>query len=81
MVKIAGETGWFFVTTKNGKSVNEIMIKEGYGWVDRFFLNQPELMDLQRAAESQSAGLWNKKEPMAPWIYDRIQIRAKSNGR
>ncbi len=85
LVEYSGKDRWgnrlVYVTAKNGKSVNELMIKEGYGWVDRFFLNQPALMELQESAKEKSAGLWIKEEPMAPWVYNRIQIRTRSNGR
>jgi endonuclease YncB( thermonuclease family) len=85
LVEYSGKDRWgnrlVYVTTKNGKSINEMMIKDGYGWVDRFFLNQAELMALQETAKSKNAGLWKSEEPMEPWVYDRIQIRASSNGR
>ncbi len=85
LIEYSGKDRWgnrlVYVTTKNGKSVNELMIKEGYGWVDRFFLNQTNLMELQQVAQSNNAGLWIKEEPMSPWVFDRIQVRVNSNGR
>ncbi len=85
LVEYSGKDRWgnrlVYVTTNKGKSINEIMIKEGYGWVDRFFINKPDLMELQQIAEKKNAGLWTKEDPMAPWVYDRIQIRVNSNGR
>jgi len=85
LVEYSGKDRWgkrlVYVTTKNGKSVNEMMIKEGYGWVDRFFVSNEDLMELQETAKAKNAGLWIKEEPMSPWVYDRNQIRANSNGR
>ncbi len=85
LVEYSGKDRWgnrlVHVTTKSGISVNEVMIKEGYGWVDRFFVSQENLMELQEAAKTKNAGLWVKEEPMAPWVFDRIQIRTNSNGR
>ncbi len=86
LVEYSGKDRWgnrlVHVTTKKGKSINELMIKEGYGWVDRFFLSQANLIELQEAAKIKNIGLWNKEEePMAPWVYDRIQVRVRSNGR
>ncbi len=85
LVEYSGKDRWgnrlVYVTTKSGKSVNEIMIKEGYGWVDRFFLSQENLMELQETAKAKNAGLWAKEEPMSPWVFDRIRIRTNSNGR
>lgn len=85
IVEYSGKDRWgnrlVYVTTKNGKSINQMMIKGGYGWVDRFFLKQVDLMELQAVAQSKKIGLWNKDKPMEPWVYDRIQIRTNSNGR
>lgn len=85
LVEYSGKDRWgnrlVYVTTKNGKNINEMMIKNGYGWVDRFFINQTSLMELQEIAKSKNIGLWNEEEPMKPWIYDRMQIRMNSNGR
>lgn len=85
LVEYSGKDRWgnrlVYVTTKNGKSINEMMIKDGYGWVDRFFLNQSELLALQDQAKLKNAGLWKRKEPMEPWVYYRIQIRVNSKGR
>lgn len=85
LVEYSGKDRWgnrlVYVTAKNGKSINEMMIKSGHGWVDRFFINQPELMKLQETARSNSVGLWMEQDPMKPWVYDRMQIRANSNGR
>lgn len=85
LVEYSGKDRWgnrlVYVTAKNGKSVNEMMIKSGHGWVDRFFINQADLMELQNSAESKNAGLWNEEEPMKPWVFDRIQVRMNSNGR
>ncbi|MCF6361616.1 MAG: thermonuclease family protein [Cyclobacteriaceae bacterium] len=85
LVEYSGKDRWgnrlVYVTTKNGKSINEMMIKEGFGWVDRFFVSQENLMELQKVAQTKNSGLWVKDEPMAPWVYDRIQIRENSEGR
>jgi len=85
LVEYSGKDRWgnrlVYVTTKNGKSVNEMMIKNGYGWVDRFFVSQENLMELQEAAKAKNAGLWVKEEPMSPWVFDRIQVRVNSDGR
>ncbi len=85
LVEYWGKDRWgnrlVYVTTKNGKSINELMIKSGHGWVDRFFLNQANLIELQETAKSKNAGLWDSEEPMEPWVYDRIQVRVSSNGR
>ncbi|MCB0495021.1 MAG: thermonuclease family protein [Cyclobacteriaceae bacterium] len=69
------------VTTKKGESVNNLMLSEGYAWVDRFFLNQADLMTKQDEAKTKKYGLWNQEDPMEPWVYDRIQIRLNSTGR
>ena len=85
LVEYSGKDRWgnrlVYVTAKNGKSINELMIKSGHGWVDRFFLNQSNLRELQVTAQSKNSGLWNAEEPMEPWVYDRIQIRTNSKGR
>ncbi len=85
LVEYSGKDRWgnrlVYITTKSGKSINEIMIKEGFGWVDRFFVSQVELMKLQESAKTKNSGLWVKEEPLAPWVYDRNQIRANSDGR
>ncbi len=82
LVEYSGKDRWgnrlVYVTTKNGKSINEIMIKDGFGWVDRFHTNQAELVKLQEAAKSKNAGLWKKENPMAPWVFYRTQLNARA---
>lgn len=84
-IKYSGKDRWgnrlVEVTNKNGDSINEMIISNGYAWVDRFFLNQEGLMNLQEKAKSKNKGLWSQKDPMEPWVYDRIQIRLSSKGR
>lgn len=85
LVEYSGKDRWgnrlVYITAKNGNSINEMMIKDGYGWVDRFFINQASLMELQETAKSKNSGLWNEDEPMKPWVFDRMKIRMNSNGR
>jgi len=84
-IEYSGKDRWgnrlVYITNKKGKSINEMMIEEGYAWVDRFFLNQSELMAIQNNAQDSKNGLWAQEEPMEPWVYDRIQIRLSSTGR
>lgn len=70
-----------YVKSKKGENINEKMISNGYGWVDRFFIKDTALMELQETAKSKNQGLWLNEDPMEPWVYDRIQIRLSSKGR
>lgn len=84
LVEYSGKDRWgnrlVYVTAKNGKSINDIMIKNGYGWVDRFYKNQPELVKLQEEAQLKKAGLWKEKDPTAPWIFYRTQLNSRAKG-
>ena len=84
-IEFSGKDRWgnrlVDVSSNDGKSINEVMIRDGYGWVDRFFLTHNELIVLQENAKTKNIGLWSQEAPMEPWVYERIQIGLNPKGR
>jgi len=85
VIEYSGKDRWgnrlVNVTTKSGKSINEMMIHNGYGWVDRFFVSQTNLIELQEIAKANNIGLWKQDNPLEPWIYYRNQLNNNPKGR
>jgi len=85
LVEFSGKDRWgnrlVDVTSPKGNSINEMIIHNGYGWVDRFFLGQTNLMELQETAKSKNIGLWKQTKPLEPWIYYRNQLANNPKGR
>ena len=55
-----------------GKSLNEVLIKNGYAWVYRKYCKEAfckDWLNLEIAAKYRKIGLWSEPHPIPPWEY------------
>ena len=54
----------------NGESANTLMIKFGFAWVfDKYVKDSSFLYEHQDQAKTKNLGLWQAKDPIAPWVW------------
>ena len=53
----------------NGESANTLMIKFGFAWVYDRYAKDSSLYEYQDQARAKSLGLWQAKDPIAPWVW------------
>ncbi len=53
----------------NGKSANILMIKSGFAWVYDRYVKDSSLYRYQDQAKAENLGLWQAKDPIAPWVW------------
>ena len=53
----------------NGESANTLMIKFGFSWVYDRYAKDSSLYEYQDQARAKSLGLWQAKDPIAPWVW------------
>lgn len=64
-----------------GKSVNEIMVRQGWAWNFVKYSQSPRLAELERQARAERRGLWAGKNPIPPWQYRAEQARKRQEKR
>ena len=53
-------------------NVNLEMVKEGWAWAYREYLDRPyasEYLDAEKEAREKKLGLWDMEKPIAPWDF------------
>ena len=53
----------------NGESANKLMIKSGFAWVYDRYVKDSSLYRYQDQAKVKNLGLWQAKNPIAPWVW------------
>jgi endonuclease YncB( thermonuclease family) len=53
----------------NGESANTLMIKSGFAWVYDRYVKDSSLYKYQDQAKAENLGLWQAKDPIAPWVW------------
>ena len=53
----------------NGESANILMIKSGFAWVYDRYVKDSSLYRYQDQAKVKNLGLWQAKNPIAPWVW------------
>lgn len=61
-----------FIVDAPGLNVNAAMIQAGYAWHYAKYSQDEVLSELQVAAQSQQAGLWQDRQPMSPDQWRRL---------
>lgn len=51
--------------------VNEVLVREGLAWFADPDQDAPELEALAREARAATTGLWQKTDPVPPWLWRR----------
>ena len=53
----------------NGENANTLMIKSGFAWVYDRYVKDSSLYKHQDQAKAENLGLWQAKDPIAPWVW------------
>lgn len=53
----------------DGESLNRLLIRDGYAWHYKKYSKDASLAELENQARSNKVGLWQDKEPIAPWDW------------
>ena len=59
------------VILPNGDSLNRLLIRDGYAWHYKKYSKDKTLADLENQARNNKVGLWQDKNPTAPWDWRR----------
>jgi endonuclease YncB( thermonuclease family) len=62
-----------WVYTPDGKDVGAEMLKAGMAWHFKKYNKSQEYADLENVAKRDKLGLWNDKNPIAPWDYRKVK--------
>lgn len=57
------------ITTQEGVNVNEELVKSGLAWHYKAYSKNDTLSFFQDEAKTQKLGLWQDKNPVAPWNW------------
>ncbi len=55
------------VILPNGESLNRLLISQGYAWHYKKYSKDASLAELENQAQGDKVGLWQDKNPIAPW--------------
>jgi len=55
----------------NGDSLNRLLIRDGYAWHYKKYSKDESLAKLENKARKHKVGLWQDKNPIAPWEWRR----------
>ncbi|MCR5815159.1 MAG: thermonuclease family protein [Desulfovibrio sp.] len=73
------------LVARNGQVVNGRLVAEGHAWVEstcRAMICR-KWLGLQKSAQQSAKGLWQEKEPKAPWLFDQkgtLSLEPSSQG-
>ena len=59
------------VILPNGESLNRLLISNGYAWHYKKYSKDASLAELENQARMDKVGLWQDKNPIAPWDWRR----------
>lgn len=74
MIKTNGKTDRYNrilgeVILKNGTNVNKELVKNGLAWHYKKYSNDKDYSKLEIKSRKNKIGLWQDKEPIAPWDW------------
>jgi endonuclease YncB( thermonuclease family) len=61
------------VMLRDGRVLNREIVKAGYAWWYRKYSQDQTLGRLEAEAKSARRGLWQEKNPMAPWNWRKLK--------
>lgn len=59
----------------DSRNINLDMVKEGWAWAYREYLQRPyasEYLDAEKEARAKKLGLWKQANPQPPWEFRRL---------
>ena len=77
IVEMKGKDMWgnrlASITLKNGKNIEQELLKAGMAWHNILKSKDAALAELESITKENKVGLWNSENPVAPWVYRREQ--------
>ena len=67
-----------FSYLEDGRELSREMLKAGYAWHYKQYNSDSELADLEEEARLAKRGLWQDKNPMAPWENRKLHRQGVS---
>ncbi len=64
----------------DGRNINEEMVREGYAWAYRRYLERPyasPFIEAEAKARAERRGLWRQPLPTPPWEFRRAVRRGR----
>lgn len=66
------------ITTQDGVNVNEELVKAGLAWHYKQYSKNENIGLMQERAKAQQIGLWQDKNPVAPWNWRKHKRKVKA---
>ncbi|MDX7882110.1 thermonuclease family protein [Acinetobacter nosocomialis] len=60
---------------KGNDPINRIMVKDGFAWAYKEYLNDPIILNLETYAKKNRVGLWQDPNPIYPSQWRRMQTQ------
>ncbi len=60
----------------DGTDINRLMVKQGFAWCYRQYLEDRSCLDDEQHARDQHLGLWADPDPTPPWTWRHAKKRA-----
>lgn len=57
----------------NNTDINLQQVKDGYAWVYKKYSKNQDYYNAEKLARENKKGLWNDKNPIAPWEFRKIK--------
>lgn len=64
------------IILSNGKNLNKELVKNGFAWHYKKYSKDNSYDDLEKQARKQKLGLWNDKNPTAPWEWRKSRKKS-----
>jgi len=64
------------VFLSDGTNLNKLIVKSGFAWQYEGYSNDPDYAELEAAARKEKLGLWSVENPVPPWEWRVLQVRA-----
>ncbi|WP_265428703.1 thermonuclease family protein [Chryseobacterium sp. YIM B08800] len=64
------------IILSNGKNLNKELVKNGFAWHYKKYSKDNSYDDLEKQARKLKLGLWNDKNPTAPWEWRKSRKKS-----
>jgi len=64
------------IILSNGKNLNKELVKNGFAWHFKKYSKDNSYDDLEQQARKLKLGLWNDKNPTAPWEWRKSRKKS-----
>ncbi|WP_294733187.1 thermonuclease family protein [uncultured Flavobacterium sp.] len=68
-----------FIETNDGINVNEALVAAGFAWHYKYYSDSKKLASLENQARAKKVGLWQDRNPTAPWEWRKTRRRNRNH--